>query len=276
MRSLKRDYIRSGQRKRKVLKLGEDIEDMDEGDDEEDGQNNPAAPTGSNIDIRDVEFRLQHDPGTVRSLLTSVKTSHEDLMLLKLILASGLSPQIAVADEFNNYKSTSDQLFHTRAKPFTALHPMGVFANHPEPLQLADHETVVLPDFPTKLPVSSKHQVLVYVTLLETNKLYLMNAFRMPAAQTLLLFSQSIDTDGGFSRLVCDSWLELRFHDPAASQSLLFRACQLRYRWHQLLMLRLDSQGQNPPMKEKDAKQLERKVKRMQRDLCVAHNCFIL
>lgn len=267
MRSLKRDYIRSGQRKRKVLKLGEDVEDMDEGEEDEEQQN---VPSGSNVDIRDVEFRLQHDSGTVRSLLTGVTsaaTSFQDLMLLKLILASGLSPQIAVADEFNNYKSTNDQLFHTRAKPFTALHPMGVFANHPESLQLADHDTVVLPEFPTKLPVSSKHQVLVYVTLLETNKLYLMNAFRMPAAQTLLLFSQSIDTNGVFSRLVCDGWLELRFPDPAAAQSLLLRACQLRRRWHELLMLRLDSQGQNVSMKEKDAKQLERKVKRMQREL---------
>lgn len=97
MRSLKRDYIRSGQRKRKVLKLGEDIEDMDEDDDDDNPDKMVEIPTGSNIDIRDVEFRLQHDPGTVRSLLsgvTSAATSHQDLMLLKLILASGLSPQV--------------------------------------------------------------------------------------------------------------------------------------------------------------------------------------
>lgn len=267
LRSLKRDFIRSGQRKRKVLKLGEDIEDMDDDDDEDENGEQAEMPTGGKIDIKDVEFRLQHDQSTVRSLLsgvTSAATSLQDLMLLKLILASGLSPQVALADEFNNYKSTSDQLFHTRAKPFTALHPMGVFANHPEPLQLLEQDIIQVPDFPTKLPVSSKHQVLMYVTLLETNKLYLMNAFRMPAAQTLLLFSQSIDTNGDFARLVCDSWLELYFVDAAAAQSLLLKACQLRYRWNDLLMLRLDP---NRPLKEKDVQKLEQKMKRMQRDL---------
>lgn len=264
LRSLKRDFIRSGQRKRKVLKLGEDIEDMEE-DDEENSQEQ-EMPTGANIDIKDVEFRLQHDPSTVRTLLSGVTsaTSHQDLMLLKLILASGLSPQVALADEFNNYKSTSDQLFHTRAKPFTALHPMGVFANYPESLQLQEHDIIQMPEFSTKLPISSKHQVLMYVTLLETNKLYLMNAFRMPAAQTLLLFSQSIDTNGDFTRLVCDSWLELRFVDTAAAQSLLLKACQLRYRWNDLLMVRLDP---NRPLKEKDIQKLEQKMKRMQREL---------
>ena len=248
------------------MKLGEDIEDMDD-DDDDDNSEQVEMPTGSNIDIKDVEFRLQHDQSTVRSLLsgvTSAATSHQDLMLLKLILASGLSPQVALADEFNNYKSTSDQLFHTRAKPFTALHPMGVFANHPEALQLLEQDIIQVPNFVTKLPISSKHQVLMYVTLLETNKLYLMNAFRMPSAQTLLLFSQSIDTNGDFARLVCDSWLELHFVDAAAAQSLLLRACQLRYRWNDLLMLRLDP---NRPLKEKDVQKLEQKMKRMQRDL---------
>lgn len=96
LRSLKRDYIRSGQRKRKVLKLGEDIEDMDEDEEE---QESGEVPSGTNIDIRDVEFRLQHDSSSVRSLLSGVSsaaTSHQDLMLLKLILASGLSPQVGV------------------------------------------------------------------------------------------------------------------------------------------------------------------------------------
>ena len=102
--------------------------------------------TGANIDIKDVEFRLQHDSSKVRSLLSDISAaSHEDLMLLKLILSCGLSPQMALADDCNNYKSTSEQLFHSRAKPFAALHPMGVFANHPEALQLHDHDTVDVP-----------------------------------------------------------------------------------------------------------------------------------
>ena len=167
----------------------------------------------------------------VRSLLSGVATSSlEDLMLLKLILCSGLSPQVAIGDEFNNYKPTSEQLFHTKAKPFTILHPMGVFANHPDALELQDHDTVDVANFSSKHPISSKHQVLFYVTLLETTKLYLVNATRMPAAQSLLLFSQSIETNCDFTRMVCDSWLELRFVDESAAQNFILRACQLRHR----------------------------------------------
>ena len=80
---------------------------------------------------------------------------------------------MALADDCNNYKSNSEQLFHTRGKPFAALHPMGVFANHPEVLQLQDHDVVDVPGFKTKQQFSNKHQLLVYVTLLETNKVIL-------------------------------------------------------------------------------------------------------
>jgi hypothetical protein len=38
-------------------------------------------------------------------------------------------------------------------------------------------------------------QLLVYLSLLETNKPYLMTTMRMPALQTLLLFAHSIDTN---------------------------------------------------------------------------------
>lgn len=34
--------------------------------------------------------------------------------MLKLILCSGLYPQVAIADEFNNYKRDCDQFFHTK------------------------------------------------------------------------------------------------------------------------------------------------------------------
>ena len=211
-------------------------------------------------------------------------------MLLKLIVSCGLSPQMALADDCNNYKSNSEQLFHTRGKPFAALHPMGVFANHPEVLQLQDHDVVDVPGFKTKQQFSNKHQLLVYVTLLETNKvilifsitlsyhfdvhlilvsdiyhflrresfffnvnfkktdclflfdkLYVVNAMRMPAAQTLLLFSPSMDTNSNFSRIVCDSWIELQFPDAAAAQSLLLKACQLRQRHLQSFHLNANS-----------------------------------
>ena len=70
---------------------------MDEDEEPEGNGEEAGGSSNQKIDIRDVEFRLQHDPSTVRSLLTGVTSSatrHSDVMLLKLILASGLSPQV--------------------------------------------------------------------------------------------------------------------------------------------------------------------------------------
>jgi hypothetical protein len=40
----------------------------------------------------------------------------KDVNLFKIILTCGLYPQIAIADEFNNYKRDSDQTFHSKVK----------------------------------------------------------------------------------------------------------------------------------------------------------------
>lgn len=74
---------------------------------------------------------------------------------------------------------------------------------------------------------------------METAKPYLMNCIRMPAAQCLLLFSYSIDTNASITRLVCDSWLCLEFPTPEAGCELLQRAIKLRRLWNKLLMDKL-------------------------------------
>lgn len=56
----------------------------------------------------------------------------------------------------------SEQLFHTKAKPYVALHPVSFFGNHPQVLQIEEAD-VMLPGFKSKTPVSSKHQILVYL-----------------------------------------------------------------------------------------------------------------
>lgn len=62
-------------------------------------------------------------------------------------------------------QSVSEQLFHTRAKPYISLHPMGYFGNQPQILQLqeSDIEVVQKRGFNSKSPVSSKHQLLCYL-----------------------------------------------------------------------------------------------------------------
>ena len=77
--------------------------------------------------------RMRHDQRKVRNLLEGARAyTLRDLTLLKIILTSGLYPQLAVADEFNGGKASgADQLFHTKVKPFNVLHPNCVFAASP-------------------------------------------------------------------------------------------------------------------------------------------------
>ena len=46
--------------------------------------------------------------------MASEAYNRKDIALLKVILCSGLYPQIAVPDEFNSFKKDSDQIFHTK------------------------------------------------------------------------------------------------------------------------------------------------------------------
>lgn len=203
-----------------------------EGQDEDDGK----------VDIRDIDFRLSHDASKIDNLVSGATAcSYRDLMTLKLILVSGLYPQVAIPDEINHTKSPGQQFYHTESKPFTSLHPMSFFANNAQILQLTQEEIVEkVGTYRSKLPLSSKHQLLCFLSLLETTKPYLMNTLRMPAAQTLLLFAHSIDTNSTFSKIICDSWLCLDFPQPESGQSLLYKASNLRRTWNRLLSNKLE------------------------------------
>lgn len=108
LRQLRREHKNEAPKKRKLLKSDPwGVEHAEEDD---------AA-----VDIRDVEFRLSHDSSKINVSLAdgtnlnkielsiwfqnlvsgATACSYRDLMTLKLILVSGLYPQIAVPDEFN-------------------------------------------------------------------------------------------------------------------------------------------------------------------------------
>ncbi|XP_045538727.1 probable ATP-dependent RNA helicase DHX34 [Papilio machaon] len=194
------------------------------------------------LDIRDIEFRMTNDAQRIRALISgSSASSGRDLIMLKIVLCRALYPQVAIADEFNHCKSVSDQLYHTYSKPFVFLHPTSYFGKNGRILQLTegDIQTDTPPGYKSKLPLSARHQLLCYLSLLETTKPYIVNSMRMPAAQTLLLLSHSIDTNSGFTRLVCDSWLLLEFPYPETGLNLLLKAIKLRRRWDTLINRRL-------------------------------------
>ncbi|XP_019537327.3 probable ATP-dependent RNA helicase DHX34 isoform X1 [Aedes albopictus] len=228
LKELRKTHRMEAPRKRKLLKS--DPWGLEEGE-EDDGK----------VDIRDVEFRLSHDSSKIQDLVSGATAcSYRDLMTLKLILVSGLYPQVAIADDYNYCKSPTEQFFHTQTKPYVTLHPMGFFGNNTEVLQLMEDDIIEKSGlYKSRQPLSSKHQILCYLTLLETNKTYLMNTLRMPAAQTLLLFAHTIDTNLTFSRIICDSWLCLDFPSPESGQMLLYKASNLRRLWNRMLAEKL-------------------------------------
>ncbi|XP_054169155.1 probable ATP-dependent RNA helicase DHX34 [Oppia nitens] len=225
LRKIKREYERKAPKQRKMLK-------MDGNEDEDHNQS-------LNMDVKDIEFRLSHDVRQVQTLRNASRDySNRDITLMKLILSNGLHPQLTIGDEHNTYRPDSDQMFHTKDKPFVTLHPNGVFAIEPDLLRLSKTDEQ-LKGFSSSSsssgPVSSRYQLIAYVSLLETTKPYLCNCVRIPAAHVLLLVSNAIDTDYNLSRIVCDGWLELQFTNSQSSQKFILQALQVRDLWHNLL-----------------------------------------
>lgn len=75
--------------------------------------------------------------------------------------------------------------------------------------------------------------------MLETGKPYLTNCVRLPAAQSLLLFSYNIDTNIELTQIVCDTWLCLEFPLPETGLRMFLRAIRLRKKWNKILMDKL-------------------------------------
>ncbi|CAM5172692.1 unnamed protein product [Eretmochelys imbricata] len=225
-------------RTRKVLRLqeGEAGSSSDEG----------ASGTGpSGVDIQDVKFKLRHNVDELQAASGAALSSHQ-LALLKLVLCRGLYPQLAVPDQYNSCRKDSDQIFHTKNKQGIVLHPTCVFASSPELLQATEEKAEPGRSRGSQEGLSSRHQLLAFVSLLETNKPYLVNCLRAPALQALLLFSRSLDTSADCTRLVADSWLELCVPDSAAALRLLSAALQLRAAWEGLLNRQLEGRRGEP------------------------------
>ncbi|XP_075849313.1 putative ATP-dependent RNA helicase DHX34 [Microcebus murinus] len=265
---LKRRHEEGGARRRKVLRLQEEQAGCSSDEDRA-----GPAPQGAadSVDIQDVKFKLRHNLEQLQAAASSAQDlTCDQLALLKLVLGRGLYPQLAVPDEFNSGRKDSDQIFHTRAKQGTVLHPTCVFASSPEVLHAREREARGREGSrEDRDKMSSRHQLLAFVSLLETNKPYLVNCVRVPALQSLLLFSRSLDTNGDCSRLVADGWLELQLAGAESAVRLLAAALRLRARWESALDRQLAQQaGPRPQEEEEEALPLSPKeVAALSRDL---------
>ncbi|CAF1190863.1 unnamed protein product [Adineta steineri] len=222
-------------KQRKFLKLEESSMTDDHGDD-----NVKKEVLKTTDKIRDIEFRLINDLSVLKDMSTdSQNYRSKDINMLKLILCSGLYPQVAIADEFNNYKRDCDQFFHTKTKQFVVLHPTSVFTYDPDNLLPPTSSKTVTSSNNKKQVFSNKHELLVYVTLIETNKPYIMSVMRTPSMQTLFLYASTLETNNDFTRILCDQWLEITFENAEAAQSIISSLLLLRNARDLLLQLTL-------------------------------------
>ncbi|KAM4825225.1 putative ATP-dependent RNA helicase DHX34 isoform 2-T4 [Thomomys bottae] len=259
LQQLKRQHEEGEGRGRKVLRL--QAETAAGSSDEDDSAGRGAHDA---VDIQDVKFKLRHNLAQLQAAASAAQDlSGERLALLKLLLARGLYPQLAVPDAFNSGRKDSDQIFHTQAKQGTVLHPTCVFASSPELLHSQELEAQGQESRDARDRMNHSHQLLAFVSLLETNKPYLVNCVRIPALQSLLLLSRSLDTNGDCSRLVADGWLELRLADSESAVRLLAASLKLRARWESALDQQLACQArqrrpQQRPEEEEEEEEEER------------------
>ncbi|XP_040903077.1 probable ATP-dependent RNA helicase DHX34 [Toxotes jaculatrix] len=240
LHQLKRDHEQQEGSRRKVLRLdeGQDGELSSGSDTEERGKGKKDKEgSGQNMDIQEVKFKLRHNVSELQEAVSiSQDLSSHQQVLLKLLLCRGLYPQLALPDEHNSTRKDSDQVFHTKNKQGVVIHPTSVFASDPEVLQVPQDDSREMgPDRND----SSRHQLLAFVTLLETNKPYLSNCVRVPALQTLLLVANAVDSNADCTRLVVDSWLELELREPEEALKVLSTSLTLRAEWERLLLAQL-------------------------------------
>lgn len=188
-------------------------------------------------DVRDVDFRIANDFKRLQRLLReSSADTHKDLVLLKLILTSGLYPQIAIEDEFNTSKTVADRLYHTKTKNYVFLRPLSYFATNTEVLELHNDDIEVPPPgYFSRRPISKKHQLLVYQSILETKKVYLVNVMRMPLVQTLLIFAKTIATNATLTKMCFDDFILVDLPYFGQGKTLLLKAITLRAIWKKKL-----------------------------------------
>uniref|UniRef100_A0A8D0B4S7 DExH-box helicase 34 n=1 Tax=Salvator merianae TaxID=96440 RepID=A0A8D0B4S7_SALMN len=254
-----------GRCRRKVLRLHREEEEEEEGAVSSSGDDEEAK---RGVDIQDVKFKLRHNLSELQAAAAQV-LSPDQCALLQLVVGRGLYPQLAIPDPFNATRKDSDQIFHTKEKAGVTLHPTSIFASSPElllPAQEGGPECGGHQDATEGL--NSRHQILAFVSLLETSKPYLVNCLRLPALQALLLLASSLDTNADCTRIVADSWLEVQVPLAETALRLLSTALRLRASWEKILDQQLQSRGGRGSEGEAEAAQPSaRQVQRLTQEV---------
>jgi hypothetical protein len=153
-------------------------------------------------------FELSHDLSAM-SRKCRRDLSLIDVSILKLILAAGMYPNVAIADDANSRRPDSEATFHTPTVENVAAHPTCIFGAQPS--------------------LITGGVIAVFGTLLDTVQPYFTNAIRVPCVPALLLFCSCIDTDACCRTILIDRWLKLEIEgDDEHRMSMLCTAVKLR------------------------------------------------
>ena len=68
--------------------------------------------------VNELEFSLKHNAEDLLNKSDIAALSIKEINLIKLLLCSGLYPNIAIADEANYYRKLQEQTFHTSSKRY--------------------------------------------------------------------------------------------------------------------------------------------------------------
>ncbi|XP_057306625.1 probable ATP-dependent RNA helicase DHX34 isoform X2 [Hydractinia symbiolongicarpus] len=255
---LKREHKSQSTRKRKLLKL------QTYGTENNDGSSSEAEEAG--IDIHDIDFKLRHNLSKLEATSKENRRfTYRDINLLKLVVSSGLYPQVVVADELNISRKQTEQVFHSKDKQFLMLHPTGVYTLRPDFLESLYSGQENSKETTTERRFADTKEFLIYVSLLETNKPYVVNTMKVPALQTLFLLSSSIDTNSNCTQFVFDGWIELTFDEEYATKMLMTNVVQLRKAWDALLEQKLSIYNDNEEVDESELRVTLRKIGELER-----------
>lgn len=250
---LKREHKSQSTRKRKLLKL------QTYGTENNDGSSSEAEEAG--IDIHDIDFKLRHNLSKLEATSKENRRfTYRDISLLKLVVSSGLYPQVVVADELNISRKQTEQVFHSKDKQFLMLHPTGVYTLRPDFLESLYSGQENSKETTTERRFADTKEFLIYVSLLETNKPYVVNTMKVPTLQTLFLLSSSIDTNSNCTQFVFDGWIELTFDEEYATKKLMTNVVQLRKAWDELLEQKLSIYNDNEEVDESELRVTLRKI----------------
>uniref|UniRef100_A0A0G4FZL2 RNA helicase n=1 Tax=Chromera velia CCMP2878 TaxID=1169474 RepID=A0A0G4FZL2_9ALVE len=170
---------------------------------------------------RQIEFELKyrghaHAEG-MRGFL-----SQRDADILRILSALSLYPNLAIPLEGNASKSPVECIFATRHVPFASVHPSSVLSTE-------------APTICTRTTTTSGPEALVFASLLQTQKPFLLQTCRVPLLPVLLLAAARVDTNGDLSMMIFDEWVQVVV-PPKEALRLIRHARTLRWNLH----LRMD------------------------------------